>query len=88
MTIVQRLLDTAQMRTQFPEWLCKELEAAAEEITRLRGDCAEAYQVIGAGMLGDPVPYAPNDVERVLDNLSAAASGTPRPHDDLLPWPR
>lgn len=32
----QRLLDTAQMRTQYPEWLCRELEAAAEEIMMLR----------------------------------------------------
>lgn len=36
MTIVQRLLDTAQMRTQYPEWLCNELESAAEEIARLQ----------------------------------------------------
>ena len=43
MSIVQRLLDTAQMRTQYPEWLCAEMEAAAEEIMRLRKD-AERYR--------------------------------------------
>lgn len=60
---------------------------AADVIERLRDDCAEAYQVIGAGMLGDPCPYTDEDVERALDNLFAAANGDPRPHDDLLPWP-
>lgn len=35
LNIVQRLLDTARMRTQYPEWLCDELEAAAAEIARL-----------------------------------------------------
>jgi hypothetical protein len=58
------------------------------EIERLRRDCAEAYQVIGAGMLLAPVPYTQDDVARALDNLSAAANGDPRPHDDLLPWPK
>lgn len=58
------------------------------EVERLRRDCAEAYQVVGAGMLGEPCSYTQADVERALDNLSAAANGEPRPHDDLLPWPR
>ena len=58
------------------------------EIDRLREDCAEAYQVIGAAMLGEPVTYTEDDVERALDNLSAAANGTQRPHVDLLPWPK
>lgn len=58
------------------------------ELERLRQDCGEAYQVIGAGMLGEPVTYAQADVERALDNLSAAANGEPRPHEDLLPWPK
>lgn len=49
MTIAQRLLDTAQMRTQFPAWLCKELEAAAEEITRLQKIEAEAFKVCDEG---------------------------------------
>lgn len=65
--------------------LCTE---AADVIERLRDDCAEAYQVVGAAMLGEPCAYDDSDVERALDNLSAAANGTPRPHDDLLPWPR
>ncbi len=49
MALVQRLLDTAQMRTQFPEWLCKEMEAAAEEITRLQRIEAEAIKVCDQG---------------------------------------
>lgn len=58
------------------------------EIKRLRRDCAEAYQVIGCGMLGEPHPgITQKDVERALDNLSAAMRGLPRPHEDLLPWP-
>lgn len=62
--------------------------AAYNEMMKLRGDCAEAYQVVGAGMWGDPCPYTQRDVERALDNLSAAANGMPRPHADLLPWPQ
>ena len=58
------------------------------EIKRLRRDCAEAYQVIGAGMLGEPCAYTQDDVERALDNLLAASEGHQRPHDDLLPWPQ
>jgi hypothetical protein len=55
------------------------------EIERLRYDCAEAYQVIGqlaanADLLGHP------SVAKALDNLSAAAQGDPRPHDNLLPF--
>lgn len=55
---------------------------------RLRRDCSEAYQVIGAGMLMEPCKYTQDDVERALDNLIAAANGDERPHDDLLPWPK
>ena len=33
--LAQRLYDTAQMRTQFPEWLCQELEAAADALMRV-----------------------------------------------------
>jgi len=61
---------------------------AADEIERLRDDISMVYQVIGAAMLGEPVDYDQQDVVRVLDNLSAAAHGEPRPHEDLLPWPR
>ncbi len=48
------------------------------EIDRLRTLCAEMYQV--AGTLGADA--------RVLDNLSAAASGKPLPHASLLPYPQ
>lgn len=61
----------------------------ADEVRRLREDCAEAYQVCGAAMLcPGEVKWTDDDAVRVLDNLSAAANGEPRPHDDLLPWPR
>lgn len=59
-----------------------------EKIERLQRDCGEAYQVIGAGMLGIQCVFTQSDVARALDNLSAAANGEPRPHDDLLPWPK
>ena len=57
------------------------------ELERLRRDCAEAYQVLGA-ISTQPCPHTARDVERALDNLCAAAEGKPRPHDDLLPWPK
>ena len=50
-----------------------ELEA---EIAKLRGVCADAYQLVGA--VGGPV--------EALDNLSAAANGEPIPHDTFLPF--
>ena len=59
-----------------------------EKIGRLQRDCGEAYQVIGAGMLGTNCVFTQSDVARALDNLSAAANGELRPHDDLLPWPK
>jgi len=62
----------------------RELDSARLEIDRLQRDCAEAYQVIGC--FPDVSP-SENDIERALDNLSAAVAGDPRPHDDLLPWP-
>jgi len=62
--------------------------AAYKEMMRLREDCAEAYQVVGCGMFGEPCKYTQEDVARALDNLSAAANGVPRPHADLLPWPK
>jgi len=60
------------------------LAAARAEVERLRRDCAEAYQVIGAlaeraGLLHLPA------VEKALGNLDAATRGDPRPHADLLP---
>lgn len=71
------------------EALNAERREAADEIERLREDCAEAYQVCGAALLGpDKVKWTDDDAVRVLDNLSAAANGDPRPHDDLLPWPK
>jgi hypothetical protein len=53
-------------------------------VERLRQDCAEAYQVIGAladrtGLLQYPA------VVKALENLDAATRGDPRPHADLLP---
>ena len=60
---------------------------AADEIDRLRRDCAEAYQVIGA--LADAAGLFDSDSKNVcmvLDNLMAAAQGEPRPHNDPLPF--
>lgn len=51
------------------------LNKQAEEIARLRSVCGEAYQMAGA--LGASV--------EALDNLSAAASGDPLPHETFLP---
>lgn len=52
-----------------------------KEIERLRRDCGEAYQIVGAlGSADDPA------VDKALDNLHAAAEGRSRPHDDLLPF--
>lgn len=48
------------------------LRARVELLERV---CAEAYQFAGA--VGAPV--------RVLDNLAAAAEGTPLPHESMLP---
>lgn len=61
----------------------------AEDLQR---DCSEAYQAVGriANALGwwdmptDHPWYRP--IEKLLDNLSAAANGEPRPHDNLLPF--
>lgn len=63
------------------------------EIARLCRDCGEAYQIVGSmtysGHEAEKLfSFNHPDVTRVLDNLSAAASGCDRPHDDLLPWPK
>jgi hypothetical protein len=60
-------------------------QLAADELERLRDDCAGAYQVVGvlaemAGVFNDP------QVIKALDNLSAASNGDPRPHADVLPF--
>lgn len=64
----------------------------AMEVLRLRRDCGEAYQA--AGRMADALGWwqMPPDhpwhrpIEKLLDNLSAAADGDPREHDDLLPF--
>ena len=81
--------EAAQQLDGYRELSMRAFEAEAErdrlqaEIERLQEDCAEAYQVVGAlagDRFGDP------GVTKALDNLSAAANGEPRPHDDLLPF--
>ena len=52
------------------------IEAMETENAKLRGVCADAYQLVGA--VGGPV--------EALDNLSAAANGEPIPHDTFLPF--
>lgn len=60
------------------------LQALRAEVERLRGDCAEAYQVIGA-LAGRANLLQYPAVEKALENLDAATRGDPRPHADLLP---
>jgi len=52
-----------------------QVEDAKDELNRVRGVCAEAYQMAGA--LHAPV--------KALDNLSAAANGRAIPHETFLP---
>ena len=61
--------------------LLKDFDARNEVIEELQRDCAEAYIVVGE-LAGDNLEY----VEKALDNLLAATSGVPRPHEDLLPF--
>lgn len=55
------------------------------EITRLKRDCAEAYQAVGALAAAASLLDHP-DVVRAMDNLAAAVDGRRRPHADLLPF--
>lgn len=55
------------------------------EVDRLRQECTEAYQIIGE-MAGAAGIFSRPDVIRILDNLSAAAEGKPRPHANVLPF--
>lgn len=64
------------------------IESLGVEVARLRRDCAEAYQVVGYMETCREDTYTREDTTKALDNLSAAASDKPRPHDDLLPWPK
>lgn len=59
-----------------------ELEA---EIDRLRTDCAQFYQVIGA-LAYAVEQFDDEQITKALDNALAAAEGDPRPHEDLLPF--
>lgn len=87
MTIEQRLLDTAQMRTQYPEWLCKEMEAAAEEIMRLRNDAyarevrlralVERWRDEGRH-LSNPKLLCSDELELEINGVGANAGGKPR----------
>ena len=63
---------------------CRE---AADEIDRLRQDCAEAYQVVGA-LAHYSGLWDTDDVNKALDNFGAASNGEPRLHHDLLPFPK
>ena len=84
---IQRLDKLVQYEGQRPGCINvdKLAEAAAIEIERLREDCAQFYQAVGATtMKWNEWP----DVQRLLDNISAAMDGRPREHEELLPWPR
>lgn len=50
------------------------------EIKRLREDCAAAYQIVGH-LAAEAELFETDAVEHVLDNLDAASSGDPRPHE-------
>lgn len=63
------------------------IEALEAEVERLREDCAEAYQAFG-GLAFYFKDDEHKDCEKVLDNLWAASCGEPRPHTDVLPWPK
>lgn len=70
--------------------LGKVAQRAADEIKRLRRDCAEAYQCVGEWIDADESGgwIESRDKRRLLVNLKAAADGRSRTHDDLLPWPK
>lgn len=61
-------------------------------IQRLQRDCAEAYQILGTLSLvymdGDFGCIRLDDFDRALDNVKAAMLLEPRPHEELLPWPK
>lgn len=69
--------------------LQSECDKKDAEIERLRRDCAEAYQCVGAWIDADESGgwIESRDKRRLLVNLKAAADGRSRPHDDWLPWP-
>ena len=71
----------------YPAAFYSDFTGLMDQIDRLQVDCAEAYQVIGSLAI-NPLPPDHRDISRALDNMSAAASGEPRPHNDLLPFPR
>jgi len=56
-----------------------------DEIDRLREECAIAYQVVG-NLAERAGVFETHAVERVLDNLWAAAEGKPRIHENILPF--
>lgn len=60
------------------------LEVQAE---RLKQDCADAYMAFGAVADDLAGKVSDEDIERFLDNMSAAVHGESRPHE-LLPFPR
>lgn len=72
--------DYAALEQEFPT-----LREALREIDRLRDDCAAAYQIVGS-LAADAGVFQSEQVGKVLDNLTAAASGEPRPHDYPLPF--
>ena len=78
---IDDLLEEIRVVRANHDQMCKDFDARNEVIEELQRDCAEAYQVIGT-LGGDNLEY----VEKALDNLLAATSGLPRPHNDLLPF--
>ena len=72
--------DVSAMTAPWPE-----MRAMAAEVIALRTLCDEVYQIVGV-LAHEAGVFATADVERVLDNLVAAGSGQPLPHETLLPF--
>lgn len=62
-------------------------ETMTDALERALEALGEAYQVVGAIARYAGI-FETTDVQRALDNISAAANGEPVPHTDLLPWPK
>ena len=76
-------------------WAREDLHPARDECDdydRLRRDVSEAYQAVGVmvdiiGWWEMPAEHPwHKPIEKLMDNLAAAAGGEPREHEDLLPF--
>jgi hypothetical protein len=90
--VAEALVAAGYVRTSQPIVDGSETIEPETPIARLERDCSEAYQAVGtmANALGWWEMAAEHPwhlpIEKLLDNLSKAAEGDPRPHEDLLPF--